>query len=176
VKRALVVAAIALIVPGAAEAHVTVLPPFVEDGVESKIAFATPSERFPHATIAVRVTAPPGISVVSASAPAGWKVTVSGSAVTWSGGRVEDRTIASFPVRILARIRAGAYAFTSVQTYDDGATVRWKADLSVLPASGAAAPQQHPWGAIGAAVAGLVVIAGSLFGLRFLRRRPLQDP
>ncbi len=170
-KRALGVAAIALIVPAAAAAHVIVSPPFVEDGVESKIAFTMPNERPPHATIAIRTTAPHGITVVSAAAPAGWKATVDGSTVTWSGGRHENRESASFPVRILARVRAGTYAFTSVQTYDDNATVRWKADFSVLPAAGAAAPKQHPWDAVGAALAGIVVIAGSLIGLRFLRPR-----
>ena len=174
-KRALGVTAIALIVPAAAAAHVIVSPPYVEDGVGSEIAFTMPNERPPHATIEVRTTAPPGISIVSAAAPAGWKATVDGSTVTWSGGRLENRESASFPVRILARVRAGTYAFTSVQTYDDGATVRWKADLSVLPAAGAKAPDQHPWGAVAAAIAGIVVIAGSLIGLRYLRRRPLQE-
>jgi uncharacterized protein YcnI len=175
VRLALVAATIALVVPAAAAAHVTIAPPFVDDGVESEIAFATPNERPPHATITVRATAPPGISVVSATAPAGWREAVDGSTVTWSGGRLGDRTTASFPMRIVARVRAGTYAFTSVQTYDDGATVTWKASLSVLPAAGAAAPKQHPWGAVAAALAGIVVIGGSLLGLRLLRRRPLQE-
>jgi len=175
-RRALGAAVIALVIPAAAAAHVTVSPSFVEAGVESEIAFSTPNERPPHATIEVRTTTPPGVSVVSATAPAGWKATVDGSTVTWSGGHLEDRTTASFVVRILARVRAGTYAFTSVQTYDDGATVRWKADFSVLPAAGAKAPDQHPWGAVAAAIAGIVVIAGSLIGLRYRRRRPLQDP
>ena len=171
----LLAAAIALVVPAVATAHVTVSPPFVEDGVETEIAFTTPNERPPHATITVRVTAPPGISVVSATAPAGWQATVDGSTVTWSGGHLGGRETASFPLRVLARVRAGTYSFTSVQTYDDDATVRWKAALSVLPAAGAAAPKQHPWSAIGAALGGIAVIAGSLIGLRFLRRRPLQE-
>ena len=78
-------------------------------------------------------------------------------------------------MRIVARVRAGTYAFTSVQTYDDGATVSWKADLSVLPATGAAAPKQHLWSAVIAACVGIVVIAGSLVGVRLLRRTSLQD-
>lgn len=171
------VAAIALIIPAGAAAHIIVSPPFVEDGVETEIAFAVPNERPPHATTAVSATAPAGIAVVSATAPAGWNATVSGSTVTWSGGRIEGRATASFPVRTLARVRAGTHTFTSVQTYDDGATVKWKVDLSVLPATGAAAPKQDPWGAVGAALVGIVVIAGSLIGMRLLRRRStLQDP
>ena len=65
--------------------------------------------------------------------------------MTWTGGRLEGRTTTSFPLRITARVRAGTYGFAAAQAYDDNATVRWKADLSVLPASGAAAPKQHPW-------------------------------
>ncbi len=174
-KRALAVMAVALAVPTAAGAHVTVSPPFVEDGVETDVAFATPNERPPHATVAVRVTAPPGIAVVSSTAPAGWQARVTGSTVTWSGGRIEDRTTISFPVRIVARVRAGTYAFISVQRYNDGATVSWKANLSVLPATGAAAPRQHLWSAVIAACAGIIVIAGSLVGVRLLRRSSLQD-
>jgi hypothetical protein len=101
-------------------------------------------------------------------------VTVDGSTVTWSGGRLEGRSTTSFPLRVTARVRAGTYGFNAVQTYDDRATVRWKADLSVLPASGAAAPTQHPWGAVVAAVAGVAVICGSLAGLRYFRRKPVS--
>jgi hypothetical protein len=96
--------------------------------------------------------------------------------VTWSGGRLEDRSAVSFPLRVRARVRAGTYAFAAAQTYDDGATVKWKSALSVLPASGSAAPKQHPWGALAAALAGVAVIAGSLVLVRVLRRRSLQDP
>jgi hypothetical protein len=54
--------------------------------------------------------------------------------------------------------------------------VRWKSDLSVLPASGAAAPKQHPWTAVIATIVGVLVIGGSLFLVRALRRsRPLPD-
>ena len=53
-RRALAVAAIALVLPAAARAHVTIAPPFVEDGVETEITFETPNERPPHATICSR--------------------------------------------------------------------------------------------------------------------------
>jgi len=176
VKRALAVALIALILPAATAAHVVISPPFVTDGVQTDVAFTTPNERPPNATVSLRVTAPPGVEIVSASAPAGWSASGAGSAATWSGGRLTGRSRASFPLSVIARARAGTYAFTATQGYDDGAAVHWQVDLIVLPASGAAAPKQHPWGAIVAAVAGVVVIGGSLFGMRFLRRRStLQD-
>ena len=167
--------AVALALPAAAAAHVTISPPFVDDGVDAEIAFTTPNERPPHATVGLRATAPPGFNVVSAAAPAGWSAAVDGSTVTWSGGRLEGTASARFPLRIRARVRAGTYSFTAAQTYDDNAVVRWQAPLSVLPATGTAAPAQHPWGAIAAALAGIVVIAASLIGVRLVRRRSLQE-
>jgi uncharacterized protein YcnI len=165
----------ALVLPACAVAHVTIDPPFVNDGVASKIAFKAPNERSPHATIELRTTAPPGIRIVSAAAPAGWHAVVDGSTATWTGGRIKGTAIVAFTVRVLAKVRAGTYSFLSAQRYDDGATVKWKASLSVLPAKGGAAPKEHPWGAIAAALAGVLVIGASLVGIRLLRRRTLQD-
>jgi hypothetical protein len=175
VPGALVVLAVAVLLPPTAGAHIEIAPPFVEDGVETTIEFRTPNERPPHVTTRLSVTAPAGIEVVSADAPAGWRATVSGSTVTWAGGRIENRSTLGFPVRIVARVRAGTYGFGATQRYEDGATVQWKADLSVLPATGTAAPKQHPWGAVAAAVGGLLVIVLSVLLLRRFRRPPLQE-
>jgi hypothetical protein len=175
VKPALLAATLTLFFPAAGSAHVTITPPFVEDGAGTEIVFETPNERPPHATTTLSVTAPDGIAVVSAAAPAGWAAAVEGSTVTWSGGRIERRAAVTFPMRIVAHIQAGTYRFGAVQTYDDGATVDWRADLAVLPAAGATAPEQRPWGAVAAAIAAIAVIAASAVGVHLLRRKPLQD-
>jgi hypothetical protein len=175
VKGALLTALVALVVPTAAGAHVTIAPPFVQDGVVTTIAFQLPNERPPHATTRLTVTAPPGVEIRSARAPAGWQATLQGGTATWTGGRLEGRRTVDFPITVYARVRAGTYGFSAAQAYDDGATVKWKPELSVLPASGAAAPKQHPWGAIAAAAVGVIVILGSVAGLRYLRRSPLQE-
>ena len=167
--------AAALLLPAAAAAHVTISPPFVEDGVETEITLKVPNERPPHATVVVRVTTPSGISIVSAATPTGWKAAVDGSTATWSGGRLEGREALVFPLRIVANVRAGTFTVKAGQGYDDGATVRWTSDLSVLPATGTASPDQRPWTAIAAAAVGVVVIAGSFIGLRSLRRRPRRE-
>jgi uncharacterized protein YcnI len=166
---------LALLWPAAAGAHVTIAPPFVQDGIKSTIAFQTPNERAPHATVGLSVTAPPGVAVDSAQAPKGWQAKISGSTVSWSGGKLTGRTTVDFPVTITAKVRAGTHPFAATQTYDDGAKVKWNAGLSVLPATGAQAPKQHPWGAFAAAVAGLLVIGGSVFLLRRVRRTPVQQ-
>ena len=162
--------AAALLFPSAAAAHITISPPFVEDGVETDISLTVPNERPPHATVAVAVAVPPGVSIITADAPAGWTRVVDGSRVTWSGGRIAARDRLVLPLRVLARTRAGTTSLTARQIYDDGASVRWTADLSVLPATGSAAPGERPWAAITAAFVGIIVIAGSLLVTRLLRR------
>jgi uncharacterized protein YcnI len=173
--QALVAAALILALPGTAGAHVTIVPPFVEDGVPTTIAFQAPNERAPHSMTMLGATAPPGITIVDATAPSGWKAAVAGSTVTWTGGRLTGTDELDFPIRIEARVRAGIHSFAATQTYDDGGMVKWKVDLSVLPATGAAAPKQHPWGAVAAAVAGLLVVVLSVLGLRHFRKPPLQE-
>jgi uncharacterized protein YcnI len=172
VRKLVIATAVALIIPAAACAHVTIQPSFVEDGVETEISFQTPNERPPNETISLTVKAPPGISIDSASSPPGWNADVSGSSVTWTGGRLVDRTTTSFPVRVTAKVRAGTYSFAATQAYSDNAKVKWNADLTVLPASGAAAPKEHPWAAIGV---GVVVVLSTLIGLYFFRRRSLPE-
>jgi Domain of unkown function (DUF1775) len=170
VRRALAVVAAALLLPAGAVAHITISPPFVENGVETDISLTVPNERPPHVTVAVAVSAPPGVAIVAADAPAGWRSVVEGSTVTWSGGRIAQRDQLVLPLRVLARTRAGTTSLAARQTYDDGAAVRWAADLGVLPATGTAAPGERPWAAITAAIIGVVVIAGSLLLARMLRR------
>jgi uncharacterized protein YcnI len=172
VRKLLLATAAALIIPAAAYAHVTIAPAFVEDGIETEISFQTPNERPPNETISLSVKAPPGISINSASSPPGWNADVSGSSVTWTGGRLVDRKTVSFPVRVTAKVRAGTYSFAATQAYSDNAKVKWNADLIVLPASGAAAPKEHPWAAI---VVVAVVVLSTLVGLYFFRRRSLPD-
>ena len=160
---------VVLVLAPSAAAHITISPPFVEDGTEAVISFSVPNERASHATVAVAVSVPTGISIIAATAPSGWSTVVDGSTVTWSGGRIESADTVVLPLRVLARIRAGTVFFSTRQTYDDGASVRWNADLSVLPATGAGAPNERPWAAILAGLVGIMVIAGTLLAVRLLR-------
>jgi uncharacterized protein YcnI len=165
----------ALVLPGRSDAHVTITPTYVEADTTSTIRFETPNERPPHATISLSIEAPPGVAFSREAPPPGWKVDVQTTRVEWSGGHIEGVRTVAFPIRVLARTRAGNQTFRAVQRYDDGQEVRWPATLSVLPAEGEKAPSQHLGRALAAAAAGLVLLVGSFLALRLLRRRPLQE-
>jgi hypothetical protein len=172
----LATAAVALLLaPGAAWAHVTMTPPFVDAGAKTTVSFELPNERPPHATVSLEVKAPPGVELASATPPAGWKLELEHDRARWSGGRIEGRRTVAFPLAVTARTRAGTEVFRATQGYDDGESVRWDAGLTVLPAAGDAAPSQHLDRALLAGGIGLVVIAVSFLALRLLRRRPLQE-
>ncbi len=165
----------ALTVPTGASAHVTISPGYVEANIQSRIVFETPNERPPHATVSLEIDAPPGVAFERLAPPRGWTARIATTSARWQGGRITGTRTVGFPVRVLARTRAGNQVVRAVQRYDDGEEVRWNATLSVLPAAGAEAPSQHPGRALAAGAAGLLVLAGSLFVLRRLRRRPLPE-
>jgi len=165
----------ALLLPGRADAHVTISPTYVEADTTSTIRFETPNERPPHATVSLVFDAPPGVAFSAAEPPPGWKLDVQTTRARWSGGRIEGRRTVAFPIRVLARTRAGNQTFRAVQRYDDGQEVRWPATLSVLPAEGDKAPSQHLGRALAAGAAGLLLLVGSFLVLRLLRRPPLQE-
>lgn len=168
------VAAVAALVAAAAQAHVTITPPFVDAGATTTIVFETPNERPPHRTTGLVVKAPPGVELAAATAPSGWNLELSGGTARWTGTAIGGKAVVGFPLSVTARVPAGTATFRATQAYDDGESVRWDAALTVLPASGAEAPSQHLDRALAAGAVGLVV-AGSFLALRFLRRRPLQE-
>jgi uncharacterized protein YcnI len=153
-------------VPAAALAHVTVLPAFLSDGDRSTLTFSAPNERAPHAVDELVVTAPPGVVLHAVSPPPGWSMDVAESTVTWRGGRIGPGEIGEFRVAASTELEPGNVAFRAVQRYDDGATVNWTIEFTVLPARNA--PKEHLWPALLAGVIGFVVIVG---GLAFLRLR-----
>lgn len=159
----------------AAFAHVSVTPPFVEAGVPTTVSFETPNEREGRATTSVELEAPADVELGAATPPPGWRVEVEGRRARWTGGRIEGAAVVAFPVVVTAQTPAGTQRFSAVQGYDDGEAVEWTSPLAVLPAPAAKAPEQRLDRALAAGVIGLVVVAGSLFALRRLRRRPLQE-
>ena len=173
-RTALLLCTVAALVAAAdVAAHVTMQPAFAEANVATGVVLETPNERAGHTTTRLVVETPAGITVVSASAPDGWSVTYADHRVTWSGGRIGGRDTVDFPLELKATVRAGTYRLRAAQGYEDGAVVRWDTPFTVLPARGAAAPQEHGRRAFVAAAAGVAIVALSLLVLRRLRRRPV---
>jgi periplasmic copper chaperone A len=135
----------ALVLPGAASAHVTVQPneaaakAFVVEDVR------VPNEEQSANTTKVVVQFPPGFAEVSFQPVPGWSVKVKKtklaqpiktdegdtlteqvSEVTWSGGKIAPGQFQDFPVSMQIPDKAGsALTFKALQTYDNGKVVRW---------------------------------------------------
>jgi uncharacterized protein YcnI len=166
VRRALLAGALlALALPCAGLAHVTVLPPYLEDGQRSTLIFTAPNERPPHSVTRLTVTLPAGIELADTSAPPGWRLDLAPGKATWSGGRTAPHEIGQFRLAAKTGLVPTGVVLEAVQQYDDGGIVHWKIPLTILPA--AHAPKQHLGRALIAGVVGLIVIGGGLALLRF---------
>lgn len=157
-----------------ASAHAQLTPAALSANVETLIRVEVPNERRGHATTGLTLRFPTGMDVIAATGPAGWTAGVDGGTAVWSGGRVEGEKVVTFGVTVRTSLRADTYELLARQLYEDGEHVDFAPKLTVLPAAGYAAPKQHPGRAVIAAVVGLVVVAASLLGVRYLRRRSLQ--
>lgn len=166
-----------LVTASTASAHVTVAPPYLDADRQTRVEFQTPNERPPHATVSLVIDAPPGFVFAAADPPKGWQLQLeqSDTRARWTGGKITGKKVVAFPVLVTAGSRAGLESFRAEQLYDDVETVQWKAEVTVLPATGAEAPSQHLDRALAAGAVGLVVIAASFLALRLVRRRPLQE-
>jgi hypothetical protein len=165
-----------LLVAGAARAHVTVTPTFLEVGVPTTVSFEAPNERDGHPMTALVIVLPKGIEGdPSQPEAAGWTLRVDGRTATWSGGSLPAREIGTFALRLRATGEPRAVSVTASQRYPDGRSVAWSPSLTIVPAAAADDPKQYPGRAVIAAVVGLVVIGASLVLARRLRQRSLQE-
>lgn len=136
--------ALSLLVPAAAEAHVTVQPPEAPEGAYTVLDVRVPNESEDATTTKVAVQFPPGFGDVSYQAVPGWSVEVvhqklkqpietddgpiteGVKEVIFSGGRLAPGQFQDFPLSVQIPGKAGEeLTFKAVQTYDNGEVVRW---------------------------------------------------
>ncbi len=170
----LLVAVVTLALPTTALAHVEPKPPFVSAATDTSVSFDMPNERESATMTELVLETPSDVQIVDASAPAGWMQDFTADRVVFSDGKLPPGTTLAFAATLRAE-RAGTSTLRAVQRFDDGGEVPWKVELSVLPASGAAAPKQHPERAIIAAAVGVALVGLSLLLMHRLRRRSLQE-
>jgi hypothetical protein len=164
-------AALLALRPTPAHAHVQVQPTFVAVNEPAVIVFVSPNERERPMT-RLELALPQGVDVLSVESPSGWHGTRAATRVSWTGGRLAPRATASFAVRLRVRRAPGLVVLPAQQRFDDGKAVRWRPQLTILPASGSDSPDQFLDRALLVAVVGLALIAASLVAVLRLRRRP----
>ena len=158
---------VALVLPAVAFGHVTVLPPYLEDGKRTTLIFTAPNERPPHSVTRLTVTVPAGIDFASTPAPPGWKLELAPGKATWSGGRTGPHQIGQFRLAATSGLAPDGVVFRAVQTYDDGGSVDWTIPFTILPAANP--PKEHLLRALIAGVIGVVAIVGGLVAFRLRR-------
>jgi uncharacterized protein YcnI len=119
------VAAVLLLSPVAALAHVTIQPPESTTGAFARFVVRVPNEHDTAATIKVEVQMPAEFAEVRYQPKPGWTRTVNGNTVTWSGGRIEHGEFDEFGFSTRMPDKAGVLAFPSIQTYENGEVVSW---------------------------------------------------
>ncbi len=140
-------AALALAVPAAAQAHVSLHPNILPAGGFATVDVRVPNEQDKTTVTKVQMQMPPGLVSVSAQSPTGWTVvykmrrlatpiqtddgpvTSEVSEVDWAaakGAGIPPGQFLQFPLSISTPDTVGAVvAFPTVQTYSDGKVVRW---------------------------------------------------
>jgi len=143
-------AALALLAPAAAQAHVTLQPDTAQAGGYTRLDVRVPNERDDAGTTKVDVQLPPGFLSASYEPVPGWDVEVTTrkaeqpidageglksdtevDRITWTGrgdqGRIGPGEFQDFGVSLkMPDGEAGeALTFKALQTYEDGEVVRW---------------------------------------------------
>ena len=119
------IAVLFLVLVPEAMAHARVTPEKTPaDGV-ARITLELPGEESVPAT-RVALQLPRAVSVVKLDPAPGWKGTVSGRVVTWSGGAIAPDEVGRFVFRAQMPATPGAeLVFPTVQTYANGVIARW---------------------------------------------------
>lgn len=175
-----VAGALVALLPPSAHGHVQLQPPFVAADEPAVVVFVSPNERERPMT-QLELALPNGVDVLGVEAPSGWHGTRVDAGIRWSGGRLEPRATAAFAVRLRVNRAPGSVVVPARQRFEDGEVVVWRPQLTILPASASASPDQFLDRALAVAIVGLALIAASLVAVRRLRRpagarRPSDRP
>jgi uncharacterized protein YcnI len=126
------IAALALIVPAVAAAHVTVQPPTAPAGGFTRLDVRVPNESEDTATDRVEVELPDGFEPPRYEPVAGWDTEVTDTTVTWTAtdpsASIQPGQFLDFGISVglPEEYPAGeVLTFPAIQHYEDGETVRW---------------------------------------------------
>jgi hypothetical protein len=171
--------AAALLLAGAARAHIDVFPTFVPTSGTAVLSLTAHNDRDEPMT-AFAVTVPSGLRIASGEPFDDWQVRAEGATVTWSGGNVPPDDDATFDVELESSLEPGSAELAVEQLYPGNAVARWPVRLTVVPATVASSEEaDYPWWAIGVlvvlALAAVALVAVVLGAMRKRRARILQE-
>jgi uncharacterized protein YcnI len=134
-KTLVVLTLLGLVLAPAAAAHVEPSPEKVPAGAVAKITLSAEGEESVPA-VKLTVQMAPGVTDVVAHPTAGWKQSVNGRVVTWSGGKIPDGADGKFSFTARFPATAGkVLVFPALVTYANGDVVHWiGAETSDTPA------------------------------------------
>jgi len=134
-KTVVVLALLALAVVPEALAHVEPSPEKVPANSVSKITLSAEGEESVPA-VKLTVQMPAGVTDVVAHPTKGWKQSVNGRIVTWSGGKIPNGAVGKFAFSAKMPDSPGrVLVFPALVTYQDGKVVHWiGAESSDTPA------------------------------------------
>lgn len=119
--RSTLIATSLLLAPGAAAAHVMLMPSSATAGASTLLQFHVEHGCGELATTALRVEIPAAIGVVLPSAKSGWSLASEGHAIVWRGASPGAHVADSFEMKVTLPAAPGAIFFPVTQTC--GATV-----------------------------------------------------
>jgi uncharacterized protein YcnI len=119
-----------------------------------------PTEKEGATTTQIELQLPSGFSIDSFEPSPGWRRTVTGSTVTWTGGHVPTEEDAVFRFNASTG-GAKAYTFTVLQTYSNGEVVSWDGPES----SDTPAPAIEALSSFGGGTSTLSIVAVALGAL-----------
>jgi hypothetical protein len=165
-RRLIPVILLALALPGAARAHVTVSPERVAPGDERLLTFVVPNETQNRVVDSVLIGMN-GLRLVGVQRMPGWRHELTnGYFLAWSGGRIAPRELARFTVSVDVPARLRAYTFDAVLLSHDRRVGEYHPRIAIGPPP--ASPRASGDGAVakialGVAVAALAVAVGTFF-------------
>jgi uncharacterized protein YcnI len=165
-------AAVLLVFPAAASAHVEMSPDRVEPGSFTLFTVMSPNEAEQPLT-GLRLTIPEGMEVDGAASTPGFTTQVVRDqshhivAISWQGGSVEPEDLALFRFSASVGSDEGTIHLVGVQTFADGSTKVWKSPEVDVEAESSGSSDSTSRVLAGAAI-GLAAVA---LAANFRRRR-----
>jgi uncharacterized protein YcnI len=162
----------ALLLAGAASAHVFPTPQFLPSRSTESVTLDVPNERDVPMTGFV-VTVPAGLEIEHAHPADGWDEEFDASSARWTGGPLAALTTTTFGISLRAEKEPGEAVLETELLYDDGGVVGWPVAITVLPPEGEASQNLALAALVG--LIGLLVV-GVVAMLAWRRRtEPLQE-